>query len=66
MTQCCNTPNIIEESTACAEIAGDCYQWCWLQCRNCGRETESLETINGEPNSVWETLKNLELTHPVD
>lgn len=65
MIPCCNNPSIYQDSTSCAEIAGDCYQWCWLQCSNCGRETESLEAINGDP-SVWEALKNLELTHRVD
>ena len=66
MNKCCNNPSIFEESTACAEIAGDCYQSCWLECRNCGAETISLETINGLPASVWKTLKNLELTQQAD
>lgn len=43
------------ESTSCAEIAGDCYQWCWYECTKCGYESESEETINGD-HDVWELV----------
>lgn len=46
---------LIQESTACAEIAGDCYQHCWLECTNCGWESESVEVINGLPRQ-WPSL----------
>jgi len=53
--RCGPAHKLVPDSTACAEIAGDCYQWCWYECAVCKFETESEQAINGDAQ-VWELL----------
>jgi hypothetical protein len=53
--KCWPPQTLTPESTACAEIRGNCYQWCWYECTICGFETESEEAVNGD-GAVWELL----------
>ncbi len=48
---------LIQDSTACAEIYDVCHQWRWLECTKCGYQTESVEWIEGQP-PVWQQLEN--------
>lgn len=53
--KCGHNHKLVPDSTGCAEIQGDCYQWCWYECPNCGWESESEEAINGDER-IWEYL----------
>ena len=55
--QCGPNYKLVPDSIACAEIRGDCYQWCWYECEVCGFETLSEEAVNGD-RTVWERLYN--------
>lgn len=53
--RCGPAHKLVPDSTACAEIRGDCFQWCWYECAVCKFETESEQAINGDAQ-VWELL----------
>lgn len=47
----CGSANLREESTGAAEIDGVAYQFGWIECNDCGLESEGIE-LNDGPSPV--------------
>jgi hypothetical protein len=54
----CGSDNLAEESTGCAEIAGVCYQSCWIECLNCGAEGPCVEVHDGVPGVDYGAVRD--------
>jgi hypothetical protein len=45
----CGSADLREESTACSEIAGKCFQSGWIECKACEVYGPSIEMIDSVP-----------------
>lgn len=54
----CGSEKLEEEATGCAEIAGVCYQSCWIECSDCGAEGPRVEVNDGVPGVDYQAVRD--------